>query len=100
MEGTTTMNGVDEFGLTRTQRVAMADDELAEARELGRRWMYPTGFPDPGMLSQYVGLLNSAATLYQAEGLRLLARRVLRVAREVEVPRAWNDFDRLNAKPA
>ena len=92
------MCGIDEFGLTRAQRVDMADAELAEARELGRQWKYPDGFPDRGILSTYVGHLNTAATLYSVEGLRLLARRVSRLAREVEVPRGWIDFDRLNSK--
>lgn len=92
------MNGVDEFGLTRAQRVAMADAELAQARGVAAKWIRPDGFPTPEMTSDYVGMLNSAAALYRAEGLRLLSRRVSRLAREVEVPRGWMEFDRLNCR--
>lgn len=91
--------GIDEFGLTRAQRVAMADEELAEARALASRWMYPDGFREKGMLGNYVGLLNSASALYHAEGLRLLSRRINKLAREIEVPEAWRWFDKINQKP-
>lgn len=91
--------GMDEFGLTRAQRVAMADEELAEARALADQWKYPDGFPEKGMLGNYVGALNSAAVLYHVEGLRLLSRRIRKLAREVEVPRAWAWFDEINRKP-
>jgi len=90
--------GMDEYGLTRVQRVAMADEELAEARTLASQWKYPDGFPEKGMLGNYVGLLHSASALYHFEGLRLLSRRVSKLAREVEVPRAWEWFDKINSK--
>jgi hypothetical protein len=91
--------GMDEYGLTRAQRVAMADEELAEARALASQWKYPDGFPEKGMLGNYLGLLTSAATLYSVEGLRLLSRRVRKLGREVDVPRAWDWFDEINRKP-
>jgi hypothetical protein len=99
-EETTTMEtiGMDEFGLTRVQRVAMADAELAEARALASQWKYPDGFPERGMQGNYLGLLGSAATLYHVEGLRLLSRRINKLAREVDVRRAWDWFDNINRK--
>lgn len=90
--------GVDEFGFTRSQRLSMADAELAAGRAIGNQWQYADGFPTPRMRDEYCGTLNSAAALFYVEGLRLLARRVSRLAREADVPRAWADFDRLNTK--
>ena len=90
--------GVDEFGLSRSERIAMADAELAAARAIGDQWRYPGGFPTPGMHSEYRCALRSAADLYYVEGLRLLSRRVTQLASGPDVPRAWETFDRLNGK--
>ncbi len=90
--------GVDEFGLSRSQRLAMADAELATARAMAEQWLYPDGFPTPRMHDDYRGTLNSAAALFHVEGLRLLARRVSMLARAADVPRGWATFDRLNSK--
>jgi len=92
--------GVDEFGLTRVQRITMADEELAEARALAAQWQYPAGFPTKEVQHNYLGLLSSAAALYSFDGLQLLSRRVRKLAREGEVPKAWVWFDNINRKPA
>jgi hypothetical protein len=90
---------VDEFGLTRVQRIAMADEELAQARALASQWKYPEGFPTQGVRDNYLGTLNTAAVLYSFEGLRLLSRRIRKLAHKVEVPKAWEWFDNINSRP-
>jgi hypothetical protein len=98
-QGGAAMHGTDEFGMTRTQRIAMADDEMAEARQIAEQWMYPAGFQNSDIAARYISRLRFAVHLYRFEGLSLIARRVERIARTIEVPRAWADFDRLNSKP-
>lgn len=91
---------VDEFGLSRVQRISIADEELAEARALACEWRCPDGFPSKEMQNKYLVSLTSAAALYSFDGLQLLSRRVRKLAREGEVPKAWVWFDNINRRPS
>ncbi len=86
--------GGDEFGLSKSERIAMADAELAEARKMAG--LHPAGFPTQGMRDDYRGRLNSSSALYHSEGLRLLARRVSSLARESDARLGWARVNRLN----
>ena len=91
-------NGLDEFGTDRTQRIAMADEALAQARSAAALWAYPAGFPSREIETDYLGCLSSAGAFYAVEGLKLMARRVGAIQRSSDVPAAWKRFDDLNAR--
>lgn len=90
--------GVDEFGGTRVERIAMADAELDRARSIGMKWKLSCGFPTREIENDYVGSLNSAAVFYAINEMGLMARRVAAIRRAGDVRAAWQRFDDLNAR--
>lgn len=101
----------DQRGLTRLQRIELADKLIAEARRMANAVIADqergfAAFADDSCdecssqnecgYKRYVGLLLDASESYAAAGLLLLSYRVERLANNC-VTHGWNGFDQANA---